>query len=119
MSTTERVKLPSGGWVQLRDPKTLRRGDKQRAMRAIKDSEGGDVSASLDLLNGLLTVLIMDWSYAMPVPSEAAGSLDLIPLEDDEALNEAIEEARAILFPNKPDPKDAKDPASPTEPSAD
>ncbi|MEW2301972.1 hypothetical protein AB0958_18695 [Streptomyces sp. NPDC006655] len=118
MSTTERVKLPSGGWVQLRDPQTLRRGDKQRAMRAIKSVEGGDVGQSLDLLNGLLTVLILDWSYPMPVPSEAPGSLELIPLEDDEALNEAIEPARAVLFPEKPDPKDVADPASPTEPSA-
>jgi hypothetical protein len=118
MSTTERVKLPSGGWVQLRDPHTLRRGEKQRALRSIK-ADGGDISASLDLINGLLTVLIIAWSYPMPIPSEAAGSLDLIPLEDDDALNEAIEPARAILFPEKPDPKGAADPASPTEPSAD
>ncbi|NUR01371.1 MAG: hypothetical protein HOY79_34050 [Streptomyces sp.] len=117
MSTTERVPLPSGSWVQLRDPRTLRRGDKQRAMRAVQD-KGGDLSQALDLINGLLTVLIIDWGYPFPVPSEAAGSLDLIPLEDDDALNDAVEEARTLLFPGKPDPKDAKDPASPTEPSA-
>ncbi|MEU2426894.1 hypothetical protein ABZ619_38780 [Streptomyces sp. NPDC007851] len=118
MSTTERVKLPSGGWVQLRDPQTLRRGDKQRAMRAIKSGDSSEVAQSLDLINGLLAVLIIDWSYPFPVPSEAPGSLELIPLEDDDALNEAIEPARAVLFPDKPDPKDAADPASPTEPSA-
>ncbi|MFI5814852.1 hypothetical protein ACIA7S_28335 [Streptomyces sp. NPDC051643] len=118
MSTTERVPLPSGGWVQLRDPHTLRRGDKQRALRAVRDTEAGDVGAALDLGNGLLTVLIVDWSYPFPIPSEAPASLDLLPLEDDDALEEAVAPARALLFPNKPDPKDAKDPASPTEPSA-
>jgi hypothetical protein len=118
MSTTERVPLPSGAWVQFRDPHTLRRGDKQRALRAVKDTEGGDVAAALDLVNGLLVVLIIDWSYPFPIPSETPASLDLIPLEDDDALGEAVEPARALLFPGKPDAKDAKDPASPTEPSA-
>jgi hypothetical protein len=117
MSTTERIPLPSGGWVQLRDSHTLRRGDKQKAMRAVRD-EGGDVSQALDLINGLLTVLIIDWSYQFPIPSETPASLDLVPLEDDDALSEAVEPARVLLFPGKPDPKDAKDPASPTEPSA-
>ncbi|MFB7461312.1 hypothetical protein [Streptomyces sp. NPDC056188] len=119
MSTTERHRLPSGAWVQFKDPHTLRRGDKQKALRAVKDSDGGDIAAGLDLVNGLLQVLIIDWSYEFPIPSVSPDSLDLIPLEDDDALTEAIEPIRAVLFPNKPDPKDAKDPASPTEPSAD
>jgi hypothetical protein len=120
MSVTERVTLPSGGWVQLRDPHTLRRGDKQRAMRAVQDTDAGELSQALDLINGLLTVLIIDWSYPYPIPSETPGSLDLIPLEDDDALSESVEAARTLLFPGKPDPvKDSKDPASPIEPSAD
>ncbi|MFD0032535.1 hypothetical protein ACFVJK_30560 [Streptomyces sp. NPDC127172] len=118
MSTTERFPLPSGGWVQLRDPHTLRRGDKQRAMRAMKDSDSGDLAQALDLINGLLAVLIIDWSYPFPIPGDSPASLDLVPLEDDDALSEAVEPARALFFPGKPDPKDAKDPASPTEPSA-
>jgi hypothetical protein len=119
MSSTNRVPLPSGGWVQLRDPHTLRRGDKQKAMRAVNDTDAGDLAQALDLINGLLTVLIIDWSYDLPIPSEAPASLDLLPLEDDEALSEAVEPARALIFPAKPDPaKDAKDAASPTEPSA-
>ncbi|MFJ5151358.1 hypothetical protein ACIQCF_07180 [Streptomyces sp. NPDC088353] len=119
MSTTERHRLPSGAWVQIRDPHTLRRGDKQKALRAVKDADGGDIAAGLDLVNGLLQVLIIDWSYEFPIPSASPDSLDLIPLEDDDALTEVIEPIRAVLFPNKPDPADAKDPASPTEPSAD
>ncbi|WP_439947164.1 hypothetical protein [Streptomyces sp. BBFR109] len=119
MSTTERHTLPSGAWVQFKDPNTLRRGDKQAVLRAVKDTEGGDVAAGLDMLNGLLKVLIIDWSYELPIPSVSPGSLDLVPLEDSDALDETVEPIRARLFPDKPDPvKDAKDPASPTEPSA-
>lgn len=118
MSTTERVALPSGAWIQLRDPKTLLRGDKQRVLRAMKDTDDSQVGQALDLINGLLTVLIIDWSYALPIPSVQFASLDLLPTDDDDALSEAVEPARALLFPDKPDPKDAKNPASPTEPSA-
>ncbi|MEV6833475.1 hypothetical protein AB0N17_02920 [Streptomyces sp. NPDC051133] len=119
MSTTERIKLPSGAWIQLKDPNTLRRGDRQSVLRAIRDPEE-TMGAGLDMINGLLRVLVIDWSYSLPIPSESPGSLDLLPLEDDDAITEAIEPIRLKLFPNKPDPvKDATDPASPTEPSAD
>ncbi len=78
------------------------------------------MAAGLDMVNGLLRVLVIDWSYDLPIPSLSPGSLDLLPLEDDDALTEAIEPIRLMLFPTKTDPiKDEKDPASPTEPSAD
>jgi hypothetical protein len=120
MSTTERVTLPSGNWVQLRDPKTLRRGDKKRAMRGVADVDHV-MAMAYDITDGLLEVLIIDWSYPLPKPSESPQSLELLPIEDDEALMEAIEPARRLIFPNKPDPADPEqraDPASPTEPSA-
>jgi hypothetical protein len=118
MSTTERIKLPSGAWIQLRDAHTLRRGDRQRVLRTVQNTDN-DMGAGLDIINGLLRVLVIDWSYALPLPGESPDSLDLLPLEDDDAITEAIEPIRKMLFPEKPDPvKDAKDPASPTEPSA-
>ena len=119
MSTTERIKLPSGAWIQLKDPHTLRRGDRQQVLRSVQDTEN-TMGRGLDMVNGLLKVLVIDWSYDLPIPSVSSGSLDLLPLADDDAITEAIEPIRKMLFPEKPDPvKDAKDPASPTEPSAD
>lgn len=119
MSTTERIKLPSGAWIQLRDPYTLRRGDRQKVLRSVQDPEN-PMGAGLDMIDGLLRVLVIDWSYDLPLPGASPQSLELLPLEDDDALSEAIEPIRKMLFPEKPDPvKDAKDPASPTEPSAD
>lgn len=120
MSTTERVHLPSGAWIQLRDAKTLRRGDKKKAISMVTDTERV-VKMAYEMTDGLLAVLVMDWSYDLPLPSASLDSLDLLPIEDDDALMAAIEPARALVFPDPADPKDKKqqeDPASPTGPSA-
>lgn len=120
MSSTERITLPSGAWVQLRDPKTLRRGDKKRALAAVTGDTDKLMAMAYGMADGLLAVLVIGWSYPLPIPSESMESLDLLPIEDDEALMKAIEPARALIFPepaNPTDPKQVKDPASPTEPS--
>lgn len=124
MSTTERVTLSSGNWIQMRDAKTLRRGDKKKAMSAVTDTERV-MKMAYDMTDGLLAVLIIDWSYELPLPSTSPESLELLPIEDDDALMKAIEPARALVFPDSPEPKDEKqlkeqlaNPASPTEPSA-
>lgn len=124
MSTTERVTLASGNWIQMRDAKTLRRGDKKKAMSAVTDTERV-MKMAYDMTDGLLAVLIIDWSYELPLPSTSPESLELLPIEDDDALMKAIEPARALVFPDSPEPKDEKqlkeqlaNPASPTEPSA-
>ncbi|MFI1165655.1 hypothetical protein ACH4UM_19070 [Streptomyces sp. NPDC020801] len=120
MSTTERITLPSGNWIQLRDAKTLRRGDKKRAISSVTDTDRV-VKMAYEMTDGLLAVLVIDWSYELPLPSKSLESLDLLPVEDDDALMKAIEPARLLIFPEQPnpaDPKQREDPASPTEPSA-
>jgi hypothetical protein len=121
MSTTERITLPSGNWIQLKDAKTLRRGDKKRALAAVAGDTEKLMAMAYDMADGLLAVLVIDWSYDLPIPSQSLESLDLLPIEDDEALMKAIEPAQALVFPqpaNPADPKQVEDPASPTEPSA-
>jgi len=120
MSTTQRITLPSGNWIQLRDAKTLRRGDKKRAMANVSGDTDKIMAMAYDMTDGLLAVLIIDWSYDLPLPGESPQSLELLPIEDDEALMEAIEPARALVFPEKPEPtpQQIADPASPTVPSA-
>ena len=120
MSTTERITLPSGNWIQLRDAKTLRRGDKKRAISMVTDTDKV-VQMAYEMTDGLLAVLVMDWSYELPLPGTSLESLDLLPIEDDDALMKAIEPARLLVFPDQPnpaDPKQVEDPASPTVPSA-
>src|SRR5262249_31980216 len=71
MSTTERITLPSGAWIQLRDAKTLRRGDKKKAMAAVTGDGERLMKMAYEMTDGLLAVLVIDWSYPYPLPSES------------------------------------------------
>ncbi|WP_369043511.1 hypothetical protein [Streptomyces sp. Midd1] len=114
-----RFNLPSGAWIELRDPNTLLRGDKKRILEAMPETEN-NVKLGFSIIDGLLQTLITAWSYALPIPSENPQSLELLPLGDDEQLAEAVEPARLLLFPEPVEetPKQLEDPTSPTAPSA-
>ncbi|MGW0795897.1 hypothetical protein [Streptomyces sp. NPDC002692] len=119
----ERINLPSGAWVELRDPRELRRGDKKRALKMVPISEEGDLTLGMpsDMADGVLAVMITAWSYDLPVPVTPA-SLDHLPMEDGNAIEEldAIKAAHKLLFPDPPakTPQQVGDPMSPTAPSA-
>lgn len=116
---SERIALPSGAWVELRDSAGLLRGDKKKIMRGMSDPEN-PMALAYDLTDGLLQVLVVAWSYELPLPSDSPGSLELLPIGDDERLMEITEAARNLIFPGKPEPtkEQVADPASPTEPFA-
>jgi len=116
---SSRITMPSGNWIELRDPATLMRGDKKTIMKGVEDLDK-ELGMVYDLTDGLLVVLVTAWGYDLPVPSVSRASLDLLPLEDDDALLKAMEPAQKLLFPGTPEPtpEQAADPASPTAPSA-
>jgi hypothetical protein len=116
----ERHPMPSGNWIELRDWHDLRRGDKKRAMSAITDTTRL-IATTYEMTDALLALLVTNWSYQLPIPSVSPQSIDLLPIEDDDALLKLVEPAMAGLNGTKPDgddPAQAADPASPTEPSA-
>lgn len=115
----DRHPMPSGNWVELRDWRELRRGDKKKAIAAVTDT-GKAAAAGYEVADGLLTLLITNWSYQLPLPSQSPESLDLLPMEDDEPLMNMIMPVIRSLFPAKADgsdPAQVGDPASPTVPS--
>lgn len=120
---SERIALPSGAWVELRDPATLRRGDKKKALKMVPITEDVEMSLGMqiEMADGVLAVMITAWSYELPLPVTAA-SLELLPMDDGNALEEleTIKAAHKLLFPEQPEktPEQVADPASPTEPSA-
>lgn len=120
---SERFALPSGEWVELRDPETLLRGDKKKALKAVPISEDADLTLATqhEMADGVLAVMITAWSYDLPLPVTSA-SLELLPMADGTALeeNETIKKAHRVLFPDQPTktPEQVADPASPTGPSA-
>jgi len=106
-------------WVQLRDPHTLKSGDKRRVLRAIRDTEEAGAVA-LGMLDAIATVAIEAWSLPLPVPSHDVAALDLMEIGDYDALSNLLGPTQEALFPTAPDPtpEQMADHASPTEPSA-
>lgn len=117
---SDRHPLPSGNWIELRDWRDLRRGDKKRAVSRVSDTERA-AAAGYEVADGLLIALVTSWSYELPLPSQAPESLDLLPMEDDGPIMELLQPAMRALFPaaaNAADKAQVADESSPTGPSA-
>ena len=111
-----RVETPSGGWAEFRDASTLKQKDRKAVLLATDDAGDGMVAKGLAAVDGLLAMLITNWSYEMPLPAVKVESLDQLSIPDYDALSNAADEARKQLMPEagKPD-----EPDSPPQPSSD
>ncbi len=118
---TDRVDLPSGGWAQLRDPKTLRAKDKKRALSNIKDHEKV-IAAGFDVTEGLLAMLVDAWEIPYlpnaPLPRDEIGILGELEIPDSDALMAAARPAQQLLFPQPSTVDGADKPGSPTVPAS-
>lgn len=110
-------RLPSGHTATIASPRTLVRSHRHQLVAMARNADnlrdGGFATT-----NALITWLVVDWSYSFPIPSANPESLDVIPVEDDDALVDlVVRPANALLFPKAPNPDDHADPNSPTAPS--
>ncbi|MDX3672709.1 hypothetical protein [Streptomyces europaeiscabiei] len=106
-------------WVQIRDPRTLKSGDKRRVLRAIRaEEETGEVA--LSMLDAIAVVAIEAWGLPLPVPAQDAAVLDLMEIADYDKLSDLLGPTQQALFPSPVEatPEQAEDEKSPTEPSA-
>jgi hypothetical protein len=113
------VTLPSGATVTIRDPKELRVKDRKKIYaNAAKADEG--IMQALSLTDGLLAVLIKEWSFDLIIPSIRITTLEELEMADYDFLTEETKDAQKILFPNlsKTDETE-KDPESPFDNSND
>jgi hypothetical protein len=118
MSERQPLATP-GSWVQIRDPHTLKSGDKRRVLRAIRDNaEAGEVA--LSMLDAIATVAVEAWSLALPVPAKDVTVLDLMEIADYDKLSNLLVPTQDALFPTPVEEtaEQVADEASPTEPSA-
>ena len=107
------VTLPSGATVTIRDAKELRVKDRKKIYaNAAKADEG--IMQALSLTDGLLAVLIKEWSFDLIIPSIRITTLEELEMADYDFLAEETKDAQKILFPNlaKTDETE-KDPESP------
>lgn len=97
METTKKIKLPSGGWAKLKDPSTLRVKDRTKVLRHAGKEEG--LMQAISILDGLIALMVEEWSFEMPPPGIKIQSLGELTLADYDTLSEEAQKAQEVLFP--------------------
>jgi len=108
-------------WAELRAVSTLRAGDRKAVNKTMrfKVDENGRIESTFspgdmdELTNAVLARVIVNWSYDLPHPQQDPSSLDELPLDAWEALEEATKPHRQALdFSRRRDPAETKDSAA-------
>lgn len=106
MSEEKRVTLPSGGWAVFKDPNTLRVKDRKKVLRNANNEEG--LLQAISLIDGLIAILVKEWSFEMPIPSVKISMLDELTMADYDALAEEAGKAQKVLFPKMTETEETK-----------
>ena len=94
----KKIELPSGGWATFKDATQLKVKDRKKVF---KNAEGQDgLMQALSLVDGMLAILISEWSFEFPIPSIKLSMLDELTMADYDALAEEAGEIQHVLFPN-------------------
>jgi hypothetical protein len=106
---SKEVTLPSGATVKLRDPATLLMKDRNKVMEFAGKAEN-DVEQAMAIVNGMIAVMVIEWSFDLIPPSIKPTSLGELTPKDYDTLAAEVDEAANYLFPNltsegKNDPK--------------
>ena len=114
-----KITLPSGATVTLKDTSTLKIRDRKKIIKA-SESESGEMSKAVALGDAILAMMIEDWSFDLLIPSLKIDSIDDLEPADYDALVKATEDASVYLFPKLQDNDENKaDPTSPLDNSKD
>lgn len=112
MSEKKKIELPSGGWVTFKDPSTLRVKDRKRVLKNANGQEG--LLQALSIVDGLIAVLVEEWSFEFPVPSIKINVLDELTMADYDVMAEEAGKAQKMLFPQLSKTEETEsDPESP------
>lgn len=107
---SNKITLPSGATVTLKDPKKLRVKDRKSVLKS-SEVEGGDLSRAMALGDALVAMMIEDWSFDLVIPSVKIDSLGELEMRDYDALVDATKDAQSYLFPSLADTtENEKDP---------
>ena len=74
------ITLPSGATAKLRDPATLLMKDRNKVIAVANEQEG--MMQAVAMQNGLIAVMVVEWSFDLIPPAIKISSLDeLTPLD--------------------------------------
>lgn len=109
------ITLPSGKTASFRDVHSITQGERKLIMLlSVKVARGqGDENTTIEVTDRIIALLLAEWDYDLPLPSEDLGSLDKISGYDYDALSLATRDVKVFL-----DTKPTPDADSPTVPSS-
>ena len=124
---TTRIDLPLGGWAEIADARQIRAKHRKRLMDRlnIDRMQQRTLGLGFDIIESLMLLMVDKWSIPYAPLQDSASPLstpDLIgelEIPDYDALSNALEPARQILFPDPVSVDDAGKPGSPTQPVGD
>ena len=112
MSEKKKVELPSGGWAIFKDASTLRVKDRKKVLRNASAEEG--LMQALSIVDGLIAILVEEWSFDMLIPSLKINTLEELTMADYDVLAEEAGKAQKMLFPSLAKTEETEaDPESP------
>lgn len=137
----ERLELPSGGWVEMKDPLFLRGRDRDALIRELNggknapDPEAKDPTAKWDAgfraVKIMAGILITTWhlpyepdpaedgtARSWVLPSEDYTIMDELYAADVAAIEEKVKVAQKVLMPQKPSVDQHADKESPSTPES-
>lgn len=100
------VTLPSGGWAVFKDATTLRVKDRKKVFKNADNQQG--IMQALSLVDGILAILIKEWSFDAPIPLYKIAVLDELSMGDYDTLSVEAGEAQKILFPKLAETEETK-----------
>jgi hypothetical protein len=92
------IVLPSGATVEIRDPKTIKQGDRRKVFSVI-NGDVADVKTGLQVVDAVMAVMIDSWTLDLLPPSVKVESLDELSIPDYDCLQEEANEYMSNLFP--------------------
>lgn len=105
----KKISLPSGNTATLKDPKNLKVKDRKKVLKAA-GLEDTSVAQGLSVIDGLIAMMVEEWSFDLLPPSVDITSLDELDIPDYDVLAKEAQVAQTFLFPSF---SDSKDPDSP------
>jgi hypothetical protein len=125
-----KIDLPSGAWMDLLRPDTMRSKHIRQMTKSVSDlGDGRRVGANIvDLNDGVAAILVQDWNCTgsdgevLPIPSEDLESLDDMDPDDYLILINhewigVVQQKIFTLMGERVTPDDHADPDSPSAPS--
>jgi hypothetical protein len=94
----EKMTLPSGASVTLRDPSELRVKDRTKIYANANNQEG--ILQAISFTDGLIACLVVDWSFDLIPPSVSIASLGELQMADYDVLAAKALEAQSVIFPD-------------------